>query len=192
MIAMMDFQAARWTVAGEVPGQQGNNHPTMTPMGCFETADGHVNVAGSSGRLWLSFCEVIGLPQLARDPRFDTIAKRAEARAELNGLVAERLRRRTTAEWVSALNEAGVPAGPVYRVDETFADPQVQHLDVVASVHHPVLGRLGLVRGPVTTSRGAPSVRTPSPEPGQHTAEVLAELGVSSEHVADLRRRGVV
>jgi len=192
MIAMMDFQAARWTVAGEVPGQEGNNHPTMTPMGCFATADGHLNLAGAGGRLWRSLCETVGLPHLASDPRFDTIAKRSAARAELNALIAERLRQGTTAEWVAALNEAGVPAGPVYRVDETFADPQVRHLDVVAGVEHPVLGHLDLVRGPVTTSRGPASVREPSPEAGQHTAEVLAELGVSSQQLDDLRTRGVV
>jgi len=192
MIAMMDFQAARWTVAGEVPGQEGNNHPTMTPMGCFETADGHLNVAGAGGRLWDALCAVVGLPELARDPRYDTVAKRTAARPELNALIAERLRQRPTAEWVSALNEAGVPAGPVYRVDETFADPQVGHLGMVAGVEHPVLGHLGLVRAPVTTSRAVASVRAPSPEAGQHTAEVLAELGLSPEQVADLRRRGVV
>jgi crotonobetainyl-CoA:carnitine CoA-transferase CaiB-like acyl-CoA transferase len=192
MIAMMDFQAARWTVAGEVPGQEGNNHPTMTPMGCFATADGHLNVAGSGGRLWYAFCEVVGLGELTSDPRFDTIAKRTAARAELNGLVSDRLRTRPTAEWVAALNEAGVPAGPVYRVDETFADPQVRHLDMDAGVEHPVLGHLDLVRAPVTTSRGLASVRAPSPEAGQHTAEVLAELGLSPEQVDELRGRGVV
>jgi crotonobetainyl-CoA:carnitine CoA-transferase CaiB-like acyl-CoA transferase len=192
MIAMMDFQAARWTVAGEVPGQEGNNHPTMTPMGCFATADGHLNVAGSGGRLWYAFCEVVGLGELTSDPRFDTIAKRTAARAELNGLVSDRLRTRPTAEWVAALNEAGVPAGPVYRVDETFADPQVRHLDMDAAVEHPVLGHLDLVRAPVTTSRGLASVRAPSPEAGQHTAEVLAELGLSPEQVDELRGRGVV
>jgi crotonobetainyl-CoA:carnitine CoA-transferase CaiB-like acyl-CoA transferase len=192
MIAMMDFQAARWTVAGEVPGQEGNNHPTMTPMGCFATADGHLNVAGSGGRLWYAFCDVVGLPELTSDPRFDTIAKRTAARAELNALVSDRLRTRTTAEWVAALTEAGVPAGPVYRVDETFADPQVRHLDVVAGVEHPVLGHLDLVRAPVTTSRDLASVREPSPEAGQHTAEVLTELGLSPEQVDDLRGRGVV
>jgi formyl-CoA transferase len=192
MIAMMDFQAARWTAAGEVPGQEGNNHPTMTPMGCFATADGHLNLAGSGGRLWYAFCEVVGLPELVGDPRFDTIAKRTAARAELNALVSDRLRTRTTAEWVAALNEAGVPAGPVYRVDETFADPQVRHLDVVAGVEHPVLGHLDLVRAPVTTSRGLASVRAPSPEAGQHTGEVLAELGLSPEQVDELRGRGVV
>jgi crotonobetainyl-CoA:carnitine CoA-transferase CaiB-like acyl-CoA transferase len=192
MIAMMDFQAARWTVAGEVPGQEGNNHPTMTPMGCFETADGHLNVAGAGGRLWPALCEALGLPGLVADPRFDGIAKRTAARAELNALVAERLRTRTTAEWVAALEAAGVPAGPVYRVDETFADPQVRHLAMVAAVEHPVLGRLELVRAPVTTSRDAASVRAACPEPGQHTAEVLAELGLTPPEVADLRRRGVV
>jgi crotonobetainyl-CoA:carnitine CoA-transferase CaiB-like acyl-CoA transferase len=106
--------------------------------------------------------------------------------------VTDRLRTRTTAEWVAALNEAGVPAGPVYRVDETFADPQVRHLGMVAGVDHPVLGRLDLVRAPVTTSRDHPSVRAPSPEPGEHTAEVLGELGLTPEQVDDLRRRGVV
>ena len=192
MIAMMDFQAARWTVAGEVPGQEGNNHPTMTPMGCFSTADGHLNVAGSGGRLWYAFCEVVGLPELTSDPHYDTIAKRTAARAELNALVSDRLRTRTTAEWVTALNEAGVPAGPVYRVDETFADAQVRHLDVVVGVEHPVLGHLDLVRAPVTTSRGVASVRAPSPEAGQHTAEVLADLGLSPAQVDELRDRGVV
>ena len=192
MIAMMDFQAARWTVAGEVPAQEGNDHPTMTPMGCFPTADGHVNVAGAGGRLWRSLCEVVGLPELLADPRFETTAGRTAHRAELNALVGGRLRTRTTAEWVAALNEAGVPAGPVYRVDELFDDPQVRHLDLVTTVEHPVLGPLGLVRNAVSTDRPVATVRDPSPEPGQHTAEVLADVGVSPEQLQDLRRRGVV
>jgi formyl-CoA transferase len=192
MIAMMDFQAARWTVAREVPGQEGNHHPTQIPMGCFPTADGHLNVAGSGGRLWHSFCEVLGRPDLTSDSRFDSAAKRSANRAELNAIVAARLCARTTAEWVAAFNDAGVPAGPVYRMDEAFADPQVRHLDLVAPAQHPVLGRLDLIRNAVTSSRAVQTVRAASPEPGQHTAQVLGELGVSDEQIDGLRRRGVV
>jgi formyl-CoA transferase len=192
MIAMMDLQAARWTVDGTVPVQEGNHHPTLVPMGCFRSADGHVNVAGPSGRLLRRFCEVVGLPELPSDPRFDTGPKRSANRAELNRLVAERLRTRTTAEWVEALNAAGVPCGPVNRLDEVFADPQVDHLQMVAPVDHGELGTIGLLRNAVTMSSGPPTVRTPSPDPGQHTEEVLSELGISRERIDDLRARRVL
>ena len=141
MISMMDLQAVRWTVDGVVPTQEGNHHPTLVPMGCFASKDGWVNVAGPSGRLLHRFCAVIGLPELPKDERFDSGAKRSANRTALNEIVAAKLRERTTAEWVAALNEAGVPCGPVYAMDEVFADPQVQHLDMVA---------LDLVRNPVT------------------------------------------
>ncbi|HET6794437.1 MAG TPA: CoA transferase [Acidimicrobiales bacterium] len=191
-VAMLDFQAARWTIDGEVPPQEGNHHPTLVPMGCFATADGHVNVAGPSGRLLSGFCRVIGLPDLPSDPRFDTPAARSANRAELNALVEERLRTRTTAEWVDRLNEAGVPCGPVYRVDEVFADPQVRHLGMVEAVDHPDLGRLGLIRNAVSMD-GAPStVRAATPEAGQHNREILAELGFGDDDVERLRREGVI
>jgi crotonobetainyl-CoA:carnitine CoA-transferase CaiB-like acyl-CoA transferase len=186
MVSMMDFQTARWTIDGEVPAQEGNHHPTMMPMGCFETADGHVNVAGPSGRLWTRFCEAIGLPGLPTDDRFDSASKRHQHRGELNGLIADRLRTRTTAEWVDTLADAGVPAGPVYTIDQTFADAQVRHLDMTALVQHHALGRLELVRHPVTMTgpdgRGR-TVRTATPDPGQHTAEILAELGLTPDHL---------
>jgi crotonobetainyl-CoA:carnitine CoA-transferase CaiB-like acyl-CoA transferase len=141
MISMMDLQAVRWTVDGEVPVQEGNHHPTLVPMGCFRSADGWVNVAGPSGRLLRRFCAAIGLPDLPSDERFDSGPKRSANRAELNAIVAARLRERTTAEWVDVLNAAGVPCGPVYAMDEVFADPQVEHLGMVG---------LDLVRNPVT------------------------------------------
>lgn len=193
MVSMMDFQAARWTVDGEVPAQEGNHHPTMMPMGCFETADGHVNVAGPSGRLWTRFCEAIGLPTLPTDERFDSAAKRHQHRGELNGLIADRLRTRTTAEWVAALAQAEVPAGPVYTIDQTFADPQVRHLEMTALVHHHDLGRLELVRHPVTMSGPdgvGRTVRSATPDPGQHTADILAELGLPPDHLDPERPQG--
>jgi crotonobetainyl-CoA:carnitine CoA-transferase CaiB-like acyl-CoA transferase len=192
MIAMMDFQAARWTIDQEVPPQAGNHHPMSVPMGCFQSADGYLNIGAASGRLLDNLCQVIGLPGLPGDPRFDTPAKRSANRGELNALVADRLRTRTTAEWVEALNRAGVPCGPVYRMDEVFADPQVGHLGMTAPVEHPALGRLDIVRNAVRMSGGPPTVRAPSPERGGHSAEVLAELGYPAEEIGRLREQGVI
>jgi formyl-CoA transferase len=192
MIAMMDFQAARWTVDHEVPEPAGNHHPMGVPMGCFASADGYVNIGASSGRLLQNLCEVIGLPGLPGDPRFDTAAKRSANRAELNALIAERLRTRTTAAWVEELNRAGVPCGPVYRMDEVFADPQVEHLAMTEPVEHPALGRLDILRNAVRMTGAPATVRAPSPDTGDHTGEVLAELGYPQAEIDQLRARGVI
>jgi len=192
MIAMMDFQAARWTIDREIPPQAGNHHPMSVPMGCFASADGYVNVAGAGGRLLDSLCAVIGLPGIPADPRFDSPAKRSANRAELNALIAERLRTRTTAEWVEALNEAGVPCGPVYRMDEVFADPQVEHLAMTEPVRHPALGRLEILRNAVRMTDTAATVRMASPDIGAHTDEVLAELGYLPADIDRLRSHGVI
>jgi crotonobetainyl-CoA:carnitine CoA-transferase CaiB-like acyl-CoA transferase len=181
MIAMMDFQATRWTVDHVVPPQAGNNHPTLLPTGCYDSADGYVNIAGSSGRLLGRLCTAIGLPDLPADPRFSSAPKRLAHRAELNELIAGRLRTQTTAHWVEALSAAGVPCGPVYRMDEVFADPQVQHLGMTAPVQHAGLGQL--VPG---------TVRTPSPELGADSDEVLADLGYSPAEIGQFRADGVI
>ena len=192
MIAMMDFQAARWTVAGEVAAQEGNHHPTLIPMGCFATADGHVNIAAPSGRMWTAFCAVTGLDDLPADTRFDEEAKRSANRAELNEIIAARLAMRTTAEWVEALNAVGVPAGAVHAVDEVFADPQTRHLDLVERRTHPTLGEIGLLRNPVSMGSGRPEIRSLSPHPGEHTDAILAELGLAAAAIEELRDAGVV
>ena len=190
MVAMMDFQAARWTVDGVVPVQEGNHHPTLVPMGCFRSADGYLNIAGPYGRLLERLCAAIGLPDLPRDPRFDTGAKRSARREELNELVGERLADKTTEEWVRILNDAGVPCGPVYGMDQVFADPQVEHLELREQVKHPRLGKLDLVRNAVrlmAPDRTGPSVRMPSPDPGEHTEAILTELGYSPEEIDRLK-----
>jgi crotonobetainyl-CoA:carnitine CoA-transferase CaiB-like acyl-CoA transferase len=192
MIAMMDFQAARWTIDHEVPPQAGNHHPTNVPMGCFASADGYVNIAGAGGRLLDNLCQVIGLPDLPGDPRFDSAAKRSANRAELNALIAGRLRRRTTAAWVEALNQAGVPCGPVYRMDEVFADPQVEHLAMTEPVEHPTLGRLDILRNAVRMTDTPATVRAPSPDRGAHTDDVLTELGYPRGELDRLRTQGVI
>jgi formyl-CoA transferase len=165
MISMMDLQAARFTVEGDVAKQEGNHHPTLVPMGCFASKDGYVNIAGPSGRLLHRFCDAIGRPDLPTDPRFDTGARRSANRGELNAIVATALRQRTTAEWVEVLNEAGVPCGPVYAMDEVFADAQVQHLDMVA---------LDVIRNPVSMDDVA-TVRSPAPSSMSSVDEILEE-----------------
>jgi crotonobetainyl-CoA:carnitine CoA-transferase CaiB-like acyl-CoA transferase len=197
MIAMMDLQAARWTIDGEVPETAGNHHPTLVPMGCFATADGHVNIGASGGRLLRRFCDVVGLPGLTSDPRFASGASRSANRAELNALIDERLRTRSTASWVAALNEAGVPCGPVYRMDEVFADPQVRHLEMTRAVKHPALGQLDLVRNAVRMTDGQSAdelatVRTATPEAGAHSDEILTELGYDPAQIARLREHHVI
>ena len=192
MIAMMDFQAARWTIDQDVPAPAGNHHPVSVPMGCFPTADGYVNIGGADGRLLRSLCEVVGLPWLPADPRFDSAAKRSQNRAELNALLSERLASRPTAAWVEAFNQAGVPCGPVYKMDEVFADPQVRHLAMTEPVEHSALGRLDIVRNAVRMTGTPSSVRAPSPDLGEHTSEVLGELGYTPAEIARLRAGGMI
>ena len=192
MVAMMDFQAARWTIDGDVPVQEGNHHPTLVPMGCFASADGYVNIAGPAGRLLRAFCDAIGLPDLPDDPRFSSAGRRSRHRDELNDLVAARLRTRTTADWVEILNAAGVPCGPVYAMDEVFADPQVEHLAMTAPVDNAALGPRTLVRNAVRMTGTGPTVRTAAPGAGSDTGDVLAELGLGQDEIAELRRSGAI
>ncbi len=186
-IAMMDFQAARYLVDGEVPESTGNDHPYVTPMGVVATRDGHLNLGVGSDAQWRAFCKLIDREAWADDPAYATNAARFERRPEVWDMLAPIFAEKTTAEWVEALEEAGVPAGPIYRMDEVFADPQVQHLGMAAPVHHPARGDTKLVAQPVTLSRTPASVYVSAPDAGAHTDEVLAEAGLSAEDIAALR-----
>lgn len=192
MLGMLDFQAARWTVERDLPPQAGNDHPTLVPMGTYVTADGHMNVAAPSGRLWHRFCEAIGRPDLLDDARFATGSDRSDRRGELNDEIGAVLATETTAHWVSVLDAVGVPAGPVNDVAQAFDDPQVRHLGVAAPVQHPTAGPIEVVRNSTTIDGVSGEIRRPSPEPGQHTDELLADFGIDDTTVNDLRRRGVI
>jgi crotonobetainyl-CoA:carnitine CoA-transferase CaiB-like acyl-CoA transferase len=191
MVAMMDFQATRWTMRHEVPQQAGNDHPTTVPTGLFHTKDGMMNLAGGGQEMWRRIVETLGIEEAAKDPDFATDKSRAANRAKTNALLQKALLEDTSANWIERLNKAGVPSGPVYAMDQVFADPQVQHLGIEWAVQHPALGELKLVRAPMNLEGVAPP-RRPTPERGEHTAEVLAEFGVSEAELAALREKGAV
>ncbi len=191
-IAMMDFQAARYLMEGEVPGQAGNNHPTSIPTGVFATSDGHVNIAASGNAIWVRLARALGLDALVDDPRFDTGAARLLHRDELNGLIEAVTRTRRSADWVDALAAAEVPCGPVYAMDQVFADPQVRHLGMAPTVRHPELGEVALVGQAIKLSRTPARLLTATAGLGEHTDEVLQELGYSAQEVAAMRAEGAV
>ncbi len=191
-IAMLDFQAARWLMAGEVPPQAGNNHPTSIPTGVFPTKDGHINIAASGDEIYRRFCETIGRPDLLTNPDFATAAKRSDNRDALNAEIAALTPARTSVEWVELLNEAGVPTGPIYRIDEMFDDPQVAHLEMGPAVEHPTLGPIRVVGQGVKLGTDNFKPAGAAPEAGEHTDRVLAEFGFGAEQIADFRARGVV
>ena len=191
-IAMLDFQAARWLIAGDIPPQAGNNHPTSTPTGVFKTADGHMNLASAGEIMWQRLCAVLEADVLLEDPDYATEELRFKNRDRLNDVLATILSRRTSGEWIEALNDAGVPCGPIYDIDEVFADPQVRHLGMAASVSHPALGAIEVVNNPVSMSESPEVTYTASPERGEHTEAVLAEYGYSPEEIESLRGDGTI
>jgi crotonobetainyl-CoA:carnitine CoA-transferase CaiB-like acyl-CoA transferase len=186
MVAMMDFQASRWTMKGEVPKQAGNDHPTTTPTGLFQTTDGVMNLAGGGQEMWNRIVSVLGIEEAAKDPDVATDALRTKNRAKTNAMLQKVIGTNSSAHWVAAFNKAGVPCGPVYSMDQVFADEQVRHLGLAMAVQHPVLGEISLTRAPMNLA-GAACARKPTPERGEHTDEVLAEFGFSAEEIAELR-----
>ena len=191
-IAMLDFQAARWTMNSEVPSQAGNNHPTLIPMGTFPTADGQVNLAAPNTGRFKALCEAIGAPGLADDPDYATGPLRSNNRLALNATITEHTSKQPTAHWVQVLNELSIPCGPINTIDETFADPQVQHLGMAAPVDHPRLGDISIVRHAVSMSRTPHDIRRHAPGTGEHTDEVLAEAGLTEDRIAALRASGAI
>jgi formyl-CoA transferase len=191
-IAMLDFQGARWTVAHEVPEQAGNDHPTSIPTGVFQTGDGYINIASAGDDIFGRLCRALGMPDLAAHPDYKTGRSRSANRKALNAAIEEITRTRSSAEWIDRLNQAGVPSGPIYKMDEVFADPQVKHLGIAQPVDHPTLGCIELVGQAVTLSRTPSRLVTASPDPGEHTDAILGELGCSVGDIAKLHESGVV
>jgi formyl-CoA transferase len=191
-ISMLDFQAARWLVARDVPGQAGNDHPTGIPTGVFPTSDGHINIAASGQHIYERCCKALGAESLIKDPDFANGEKRSKNRKRLNAELGEFTKRYKSGELVEKLNAAGVPSGPIYSVDQMFADPQVKHLGVAAPMQHPTRGQVAIVNQAVALSRTPCVLNRPTAGLGQHTEEVLGELGYSKDEIAALKRGKVV
>jgi crotonobetainyl-CoA:carnitine CoA-transferase CaiB-like acyl-CoA transferase len=191
-ITLLDFQATRWTMDKKVPPQEGNNHPTNTPMGLFATADGYLNLAATSNKNFQKFCGIIDREKMATDPRFASGALRGRNKQALNELIATALRAKSTREWFERMVAAGLPCGPVYSIKETFADPQVEALRIKRAVTHPRLGEIDLVAQPCEITGFDREIRTATPDLGEHNDEVLGSLGYGAEEIERLKAAGVI
>ena len=191
MVCMMDFQTARWTIDGEVAAQAGNYHPTSIPTGVYKARDGWMNIAVFGSKIWERFCDILGAPEWVTDPRFQDKAARSVHRDALNAEINRRLASQDRDHWIERFNAGGVACGPIHDMRAVFAEPQVQHLGMVkdvVSAHH---GPQRLVGQPVQLTRTPSSIVRAAPRRGEHTAEVLGELGVGADEMARLKAQQV-
>lgn len=191
-IFMLDFQAARWLMRGEVAPQVGNQHPTSMPTNRYLTKNGAVNIAVAGNETWKRLCAALGRQDWAEDENYDTNAKRAERRDKLNADIAEIIATKTSGEWVDILTAKGVPCGPIYTIDEVFADPQVQHLGIATDLETEPFGQTQAVGQPFQLSRTESTMAASPPTRGQHTIEILQELGIDAEACAELEKKSVI
>jgi crotonobetainyl-CoA:carnitine CoA-transferase CaiB-like acyl-CoA transferase len=187
-IFMLDFQAARWLMSGEVAPQAGNDHPTGIPTGVFPASDGNINIAASSARQWERLCDALGRDDWKAKPEWQSQQGRSRDRAAVNAAIGEVTRTQPAQHWIDLLEEAGIPCGPIYTIDQVFADPQVKHLGMAT----PMGDNTHVVASALNFSDLSRGIRLPTPEAGADTDDVLASVGYSAEEISALRAKGVV
>ena len=191
-VFMLDFQASRYLMDGEVAGQAGNDHPVNIPMGVFPTADKPINIAASSGKLWTNFCKAAGREDWLEVEEWKTLQGRSKDRARVNATIAEVTRTRPSEWWIERLEEAGIPCGPVNDIKDVFDDPQVQHLEMAMPMRHRTRGDIRIVASPLNVEGLETGVYRDVPELGEHGAEILAEAGLSPEEISELKAKGAL
>ena len=191
-IAMMDFQAARYLMAGEIPKQVGNDHPTSMPTSCYQSSDGYINVAATGEPMWVALCAAMGITELATDPRFESESMRVAHRDELNQILIPILKSKPKAYWVELLNKAGVPTGPIYDMSEVFSDPQVISQHAAVEVEHPKVGKIRIVNQAVKLSRTPAKITHSAPELGEHSEEILRELCYSENQIQEFKTKKII
>jgi formyl-CoA transferase len=192
MVAMMDFQAARWLVEGEVPGQAGNDHPTSMPTSVYPTADGFVNIAAAGNPIFARMCEAFGDPGMAKRPEYANAKQRSDNRVALNEAMVAHTRRHSSAALIELLAKAGVPCGPIYRMNDVFEDRQVRHLGMAVAVPKPEGGEMKLVGPAISLSRTPARMKRTAGPAGEHNDEILRSLGYGDEDIAALRAANVI
>ena len=191
-VFMLDFQASRYLMDGEVAGQAGNDHPVNIPMGVFPTTDKPINIAASTPKLWTNFCKAAGHEEWLAVPEWETSGGRSKDRARVNATIAEVTRTQPSEWWIERLEEAGIPCGPVNDIAEVFADPQVQHLEMAMPMRHRSRGDIQIVANPLNIEGLETGVYRDVPGLGEHGAEILAEAGLSEAEIQDLKTKGAL
>jgi crotonobetainyl-CoA:carnitine CoA-transferase CaiB-like acyl-CoA transferase len=191
-IFMLDFQAARWLMDKDVAKQAGNDHPTSIPTGVFKTSDGYINIATTGGRIWHRFAEAVGAPDLPNRPEYATGPDRSKNRKALNAEINKLTEKKSSETWVTEFNAAGVPCGPIYSIDQMFADAQVEHLGIAQDVPNAEGRHIRLVGQPFTLSRTPSKMAARPPEFGEQTEEILTEFEFTKDEIEQLRKNNVV
>ena len=195
LVSVLDFQVARWLRTGDVPGQAGNDHPTLMPTGLFPTADGHVNLAAAEDPKFATLCEILQVARLLQDPDYGTVEARSTNRQKLCAILSEKTRAIPSSELIDKLNAAGVPCGPVYSIDEAMKDEQMKSLGMNIPVDHLRLGSFDVLGQPLSLagSGGRPAARFAAPDHGEHTDDILSTLlGYEKTAIEAMRSRGVI
>ena len=191
-IFMLDFQASRWLMEQEVAGQAGNDHPTGIPTGVFPTSDGHINIAASSSRMFARFCETIGRKEWLERDGWKTQAGRSEDRKAINAAIGEITRTKPASHWIDLFETNGIPCGPIYSIDQVFADPQVKHLGMATTMKSPYVGDAEGVASAINISGFSKAIRVHTPDPGEHSDEILKSVGYTDAELDDMRQKGVI